>query len=161
MPEDSWDPIDSIGPTGTTVAANIKRLRKQRGLAFTELSARLGAIDRPIPPLGLRKIESGGRRLDTDDLTALAVALGVSPITLLMPADTDTSTAVTATGVGNDIPAERLWAWLGAAYPLRGAVLPFFAEALPPWASDRMAAQLGPMAGLMETREPETVNGDD
>jgi hypothetical protein len=40
-------------------------------------------------------------------------------------------------------------------------VLPFFADALPPWASETMAAQQGPLARLMETREPETLNGDD
>ena len=78
-------PIDSIGATGAVVARNISRLRRDQGLAYTELSKRLSELGRPIPTLGLRKIESGGRRVDVDDVIALSLALAVSPITLFMP----------------------------------------------------------------------------
>ena len=71
------------GPTGERVAANLKRLRGR--IPVRELSARLAAIGRPIAPSGITKIEQGTRRVDVDDLTALAIALGVSPNRLLLP----------------------------------------------------------------------------
>jgi len=154
-PSDKWSPIESIGPTGTTVAANVARIRKARGLAFTELSTRLDEIGRFIPPLGLRKIESGGRRVDTDDLMALAVALGVSPITLLMPTDADVSTDVAATGLNDEVPAKRLWNWLNASYPLHGAAMAFYGDALPSWEREDIEQQSGPiMSALMDLRGP-------
>ncbi|WP_158714359.1 helix-turn-helix domain-containing protein, partial [Kitasatospora aureofaciens] len=50
-----------------------------------DLSERVGALGRSIPPLGISRIEAGTRRIDTDDLVALALALNVSPLTLLLP----------------------------------------------------------------------------
>ncbi|GAA4294642.1 hypothetical protein GCM10023161_44320 [Mycobacterium paraffinicum] len=121
--EDRWDPLESLGPTGATVARNIKRLRKARGLAYTDLSARLAGLDRRIPTLGLRKIESGGRRVDVDDLVALAAALNVSPATLMLPASSDETAEVSLTA---SIPraAEDVWDWLTAAKPLTDAESP-------------------------------------
>ena len=74
-----------LGPTGETVRANITRLRAFRRLGSTELSEKLKDLGKRISPLGLRRIENGARRVDTDDLFALAVALGVAPVTLLIP----------------------------------------------------------------------------
>lgn len=48
-----------------------------------ELSARLKSLGRPILPSGITKIEQGQRRVDCDDLVALAVALKVTPNRLL------------------------------------------------------------------------------
>jgi hypothetical protein len=44
-------------------------------------------LGRPIPPLGLRHLEAGNRRIDVDDLVVLADALDVSPLMLLLPGD--------------------------------------------------------------------------
>ena len=74
-----------LGPTGETVRTNIQRLRRARGLGFAELSRELDRLGRTIPPLGLRRIEDGERRVDVDDLVALAAALWVSPVLLLLP----------------------------------------------------------------------------
>jgi hypothetical protein len=60
-------------------------LRETQNLGYTKLASILEEMGRPIPELGLRRIESGDRRVDVDDLMALAMALGVSPVTLLMP----------------------------------------------------------------------------
>ena len=68
-------------------------------MGYTDLSERLKDLDRRIPPLGLRRIENGARRVDADDLLALAVALGVSPVTLLMPNADDGGEQVAATGI--------------------------------------------------------------
>ena len=72
-----------LGPTGRTVAARIRRIRERNGLNLQDLSDRLAPLGRPILPSGLSKIEQGNRRVDVDDLTALAAALGVIPNDLL------------------------------------------------------------------------------
>jgi len=104
-----------LGPTGETVRANVKRLRDARNLGFTKLARILEEIGRPIPELGLRRIESGARRVDADDLVALAVALGVSPITLLMPEADMKDSPVTITGEELELHASRVWAWLNGS----------------------------------------------
>jgi hypothetical protein len=105
-----------LGPTGETVRANIQRLRAAQNLGYTKLARILDEeIGRSIPELGLRRIESGDRRVDVDDLMALAVALGVSPITLLMsdmPGADDPVKMVAVTGIKAKVPAVKLWRWL-------------------------------------------------
>src|ERR1700682_3199392 len=103
-----------LGPTGETVRANIQRLREARNLGYAKLYRKLEEIGRPIPELGLRRIESGTRRVDVDDLMALAAALDVSPATLLMPDTTQEeweTTTVEATGQPEGVTAQQLWMW--------------------------------------------------
>jgi transcriptional regulator with XRE-family HTH domain len=132
--EEKWAPIGSIDSTGKTVAWNIRRLRGR--MPYTELAEKLEELKRPIPTLGLRKIESGGRRVDADDLVALALALGVSPNSLLMPrCNADDPVAVT--GVDGDVTARRLWLWLASRRPLTvdtpDAALEFLSRSIPVW----------------------------
>jgi transcriptional regulator with XRE-family HTH domain len=143
-----------LGPTGKEVAKNIERLRTAKGWTFAALSARLSDIGRDIPPLGLRKIVGETRRVDADDLVALAVALGVSPVTLLMPdspalsADPPSATgraerqrAVSVTALSDlcerlDAPvdAEYVWEWLRAEKRLPGmSDYEFISRAWPQW----------------------------
>lgn len=75
----------SPGTPGETLRQNIKRIRDGQRITYVELSERLESIGRPIPVLGLRRIERGERRVDVDDLFALAYALGVPPVDLLVP----------------------------------------------------------------------------
>lgn len=106
-----------LGPTGRTVAANVKRLRTKHGLAYTELATKLEELGRPIPTLGLRKIESEERRVDADDLVALSLALGVNPNALLLPPTNDASHFVTITAAGMH-PAHDVWRWGRGEAPL-------------------------------------------
>lgn len=85
---------------------NLKQLREERRLAYTELSAQLEQIGRPIPTLGLSRIENGKRRVDADDLVALALALGVNPSALLLPRSTGAEDEVELS------PAIRHLAWV-------------------------------------------------
>lgn len=80
-------------------------------MPVTELSAKLDAIGRPIPPLGIRRIEDGTRRVDADDLVALAVALEVSPETLLMPYAENADDEVQITG-WHAMAASEGWRWM-------------------------------------------------
>lgn len=141
--EEQWEPLDSLGHSGAAVAKNVRLIRKARGLAYTELAARLKSLQREIPTWGLRKIESGGRRVDTDDLVALALALGVSPISLLlpgMPGAANPDAKVEITGVGHRVYLGELWHWLqanivkGAPPSWASVSRPLFeANAIPAW----------------------------
>jgi hypothetical protein len=74
-----------IGEAGRNVIANIDQLRHARGLSFRGLSECLGTAGRPILPAVLHRMSQGGRRVDADDLVALAAVLGVCPADLLAP----------------------------------------------------------------------------
>ena len=132
-----------LGPTGIDLTHNVRRRRDKLGLSYNELSRRLAEIGRDIPPLGLRRIEAGTRRVDVDDLMALAVVLGVSPVTLLAPTSSRRA-LVTATGTGKQ-PADKLWFWLCAEDTLKdsGLSLPeFWLASWPEWRHDDLGAEL-------------------
>jgi transcriptional regulator with XRE-family HTH domain len=73
-----------IGPAGWVLAANIQRVRDSQRLKYAELARLLAAAGREIPVLGLRRIERGERRVDFDDLLALAYVLEVTPVDLMV-----------------------------------------------------------------------------
>lgn len=73
------------GPISENLKANLPRLRRARGVSTTALSEALKQLGQHIPPTGITRIEKGQRRVDADDLVALALALNVSPLTLLLP----------------------------------------------------------------------------
>jgi transcriptional regulator with XRE-family HTH domain len=127
-----------VGATARTVADNIKRFREAQNMNFTQLAERLGAVANwSINAVGIRRIEAGERRVSTDDLMALAVALDVSPATLLMPSTGSADDLIEATGVDGDVPARRLWRWLAGDGPLADdtprAEIGFLYRALPGW----------------------------
>lgn len=107
------------GPTARRVAANIRRIRRGRDLATVKLAERLEAIGHPIADTGITKTEKGDRGVYVDDLVPLALALGVTPNTLLMPevgflgaADTHLLTPAVSGS------AEELWQWAQGERPL-------------------------------------------
>src|SRR5271169_1463411 len=73
------------GPTSVRTAANLKQMRQERGVSYAELTRRLRTLLHPILDTGIMKIEKGERRVDVDDLVALALALGVTPNRLILP----------------------------------------------------------------------------
>jgi len=75
-----------LGPAGGALRENIRRIREAQRLTYVELSDRLSKAGRPIPVLGLRRIERGERRVDVDDLLAIAHVLSAHPVDLLVPA---------------------------------------------------------------------------
>lgn len=131
-----------LGPTALAVAASVHRHRDRMGWGYARLSRELTKAGRDIPPLGLGRIEAGTRRVDVDDLTALAAVFGVSPTTLLQPPGQDPDTLVQLTGT-SVLPARRAWEWLNGSYPLAGSVLSFYNYALPPWERDAVEKSLG------------------
>ena len=73
-----------LGPTGIRVARNVLRSRENAELSLRGLSELLRECGRPILASGILKIEHQKRRVDVDDLMALAIALDVTPIALLL-----------------------------------------------------------------------------
>ncbi|WP_233209554.1 helix-turn-helix transcriptional regulator [Mycobacterium sp. ENV421] len=131
-----------LGPTGRAVADNIKRLRGE--MQYVKLAAILEKLGRPIPTLGLRKIESYERRVDADDLVALAVALDVSPLTLLMP-PSGSRTEKVSSPAGGTTAALILWKWLRGTYPLPDtcSAQEFVPRSQPTWAVDVQVTETG------------------
>lgn len=133
--------------TGEAVSANVKRLRKERNLGLRGLATKLVEVGHPLGHGAVDQIERGTRRVGVDDLVALAKALGVSPITLLIPGKTDPEDPTKFVGwgdnpgemvalVGEDISVQRLWLWLRADMPLPSygdSRRKFFVDARPEW----------------------------
>ncbi|MFI2202648.1 helix-turn-helix domain-containing protein [Streptomyces sp. NPDC020192] len=104
-----------LGSTGQRVQANVLRLREARGLSKKDLADRTRELGRPIPPLGISRIEAGTRRVDADDLVALADALNVSPATLLLPA-TFGDDPVKLTD-NHEVTSRTAWQWSAGQRP--------------------------------------------
>lgn len=95
-----------------------------RGVSVRELSRLTTTRDGRtiVPPNGISEIENGLRRVDVDDLVALARALGTSPAVLLMPTpelpDDQGRGVVYLDDDAEPLTAEQVWDWLTAASPL-------------------------------------------
>lgn len=106
-----------LGPIGENVSRAVRRFREERRLSYAELSRQLSEMGREIPPLGLRRIESGDRKVDVDDLVAIAVALNMSPLALLLP-----TVAGPVVPQGTSYEAENVWNWARGGFPLTTGV---------------------------------------
>lgn len=76
-------PVEA-GLTGRAVAENLRRICSEQGLSLRKLAERMPE-DRQLTHTQLSAIQRGTRAVSVDDLTALAVGLGVSPVALLLP----------------------------------------------------------------------------
>jgi transcriptional regulator with XRE-family HTH domain len=72
-----------IGESGAHLAAAVVEQRQRRGWDQAYLAARVTEAGRAMSTSVLGKVESGARRVDVDDLVAIAAALGVRPERLL------------------------------------------------------------------------------
>jgi transcriptional regulator with XRE-family HTH domain/tetratricopeptide (TPR) repeat protein len=115
--------VEALGPTGERVAARLKQIRLERGLTLGELAARLKELGRPLLLSALSKIEQCQRRVDVDDLVALARALDVSPMLLLLPADASADTSVKLSK-SDTVDAARAWEWMTLHIPVQSAMQP-------------------------------------
>jgi hypothetical protein len=109
------------------------------------LSDRLQTLGRSINAVGIRRTESGERRVTPDDLLAFSIALGVAPASLLMPdlATVKQGDLVDITGWQKPIPAQHIWRWLNSIVPLvKGTEGSFVDHALPSWERERRLAEL-------------------
>lgn len=162
-----------MSATGRTVAKNITRYRKSKGMTYTELSKRLAAAGRDVSPLAVRRIEEQGRRVDVDDLIAIAAALGERPNTLLFPDVDESSSQCEVTGVGA-LDASLLWDWLQGLDILPSAGkeeqrfqrrnIQFDLSSIPPWELREMFGQMRgtyEKARALREQEGAGLRGDD
>jgi transcriptional regulator with XRE-family HTH domain len=103
------------GPASRRVVENVKRLRHERSWSLERLSKEMTEAGRPILSTGLNRLEQGRRRIDVDDLVALAAVLEVSPITLMLPFDTNGTVQVTD---GLEADSMAAWEWMRGGRPL-------------------------------------------
>jgi transcriptional regulator with XRE-family HTH domain len=128
-----------LGAVGRQVAENLAMLRHGAGMKQQELSERLEAIGRPVPATSISKAEKGERRVDVDDLVALAMALDTSPNRLLLPVDERDAIIDLAPNV--QVSQAYAWQWATGEWPAGPDVRdrPFSAfqnfrwRALPSW----------------------------
>lgn len=79
------------GSASATVAENITRLRKAHGMSYVDLSNGANLQGRHLSPLAVRRMEEQERRIDVDDLQAIAIALGVTPGDMMRPLEVSVS----------------------------------------------------------------------
>lgn len=116
MPVPEPKPKNPIGPTGRRAADTVAALRQDDRLSYKELSDNLRELGRPIPTLGLSRVERCERRIDADDLVALAIALGTTPNRLLLPRTAGRLDVALTSGV--EISEQLAWAWAQATAPI-------------------------------------------
>lgn len=132
-----------LGPTGEAVRQHLRDLRRRLGVGqrsadpepvtLREVSERLSEAGRPLSLNTLSEIENGARRVDVDDLTAIARALQVSPLNLLLPTNFSRDELIEVTGLGW-VHAADAWAWM------RDGELP--GAPTDPWSGDNLGAFL-------------------
>jgi hypothetical protein len=126
-----------LGPIGLNVTRTVRKFREERRIGYAALSRRLADLGREIPPLGLRRIENGERRVDADDLVALALALDVSPLALLLPREHGSQLVAD----GDQWSWMAIWLWGMGLRPLQGDTPSFVRDSNPlGWAQMELAA---------------------
>jgi hypothetical protein len=151
-----------LGPVGDRVAANVKALRTDRSMSLTDLSRKLTDLGRPVQAAAIRRIENAvepvdsekerkPRRVDVDDLVALAVALDTSPNRLLLEgAGTGRALEITPKVTASE---DSAWRWARGEQPLdftnadhadRERKRRFRSENLPTMAAEATFAEVAP-----------------
>ncbi len=106
-----------ISAIGRRVAENLTALREHRRLSQAELSELINRLGRQMASDSISKIEKLGRRVDVDDLVALAVALDTTPNRLLLPGNAAETEIVQLTPEFS-VSALDAWKWARGRRPL-------------------------------------------
>lgn len=126
--------------TSEVVGRNVARLRTAQGDTIRKLSDSLREQGLPMSSSGITDIERGRRQVNVDQLTCIAAALGVSPMTLLMPLpeDGDPDAEVMLSGTSPET-ARDMDLWLRGEQPLTASLMDdweregFRRQSNPPW----------------------------
>lgn len=112
-----------LGPTGERVRSNIRRARLALNMTYAQLSAKLADVGRPIPTLGLSRLEAGDRRVDVDDLAALCLVLKVGPGEMLAAPEDGEDQVRWTPEISMDVAESRKWVCRNMFAPEVGAWL--------------------------------------
>ena len=102
------------------VRHNVAEVRQRRRMSQQGLADRMAQLGRSVRNTAIAKIESGQRRVDVDDLVALAAALNVSPARLLLPDEGDPLARVQLTPEV-EVGMEAAWQWVTGSHSLESA----------------------------------------
>ena len=106
---------NELGPIGALVATNVIALRKELGLTTEQVAERMTELGRPMLANTITKIEKAQRRVDADDLVALALALEARPDRLLLPF---TLVGEAQLADSQTVKALDAWLWANGRRPL-------------------------------------------
>lgn len=124
-------------PARVLFARQVRRVRQLRGYTQAELAARLTRVGLRTQQPAVARIEKGSRGLAVtlDEVFAFALALGVSPLSLITPPDDDPAGVMVATDVVTT--AEHMRDWLIGNEPPPGVPIAEWLELLSPAARRR------------------------
>lgn len=91
------------------VADTVARLRTERRMPMTELERRLADIGQPIPRLGLQRLEAGDRKVNAEEIVALARVFDVPALLLMFPFDATSTPTEILPGVVVDTRTAMKW----------------------------------------------------
>jgi transcriptional regulator with XRE-family HTH domain len=97
------------------LAANLRQVRKARGMSTYGLAHELEAVGWPIGASGITRLETGERRASVDDLVALALCRNCSPNRLQFPEARGDLIPVVGGIKARDTD---VWAWVTGEKPL-------------------------------------------
>lgn len=106
-----------LGPSGRRFATRVRETREGKRLNLSEVADRLTDIGRPIMTSGISKLERGVRRVDVDDLLALAIVLETPPNMLMLPPPTSPDEMVEL-APGKVVPLAFAWRWANMFVPM-------------------------------------------
>lgn len=136
------------GPTARQVVENVVRLRGARGLTREALADRLTEVGRPIRATGLARLEAGRRRVDVDDLIGLALALGVSPVALLLPPEMVEELHLTDT---TSTSWQAAWRWAIGEEPFTQERMPLTDRRVAAFITENRPFELSPIKEVART----------
>lgn len=106
------------GPIGKQVGEALARERNARRLTTAGLAEEVDGLGVAMTASTVTKIEKQDRRVTVDELIAFAVALDVSPVTLLLPTKRTESVQITEELAA---PWEQTWRWAHGEVALPGS----------------------------------------
>jgi transcriptional regulator with XRE-family HTH domain len=108
-------------PSGV-FAMELKATRERKGWTQQQLASRLNTLDVPIDRSAVGKIEASKRGITLDELFFFAVALGVSPLSLIVPRSGSETTvpgdAMMQVAPNTPVRVWRALMWLRGQVPL-------------------------------------------
>jgi transcriptional regulator with XRE-family HTH domain len=99
--------VEELTPT-EAFRRRLREVRASTGISQADLAARLDALDYKLSRGAIADIERGERRVSLDDALAVAAALGVAPLHLIVPFESDRVISEEAADIGIFEPVAEL-----------------------------------------------------
>lgn len=94
----------------------VREVRKLRGMTQAQLAAAVAALGVKMEEPAVMRLEKGTRGVSVDDVLAFSAALGVSPLSMIVPLEDEATLDVTP---ALEVDAQQARAWVRGQRPLR------------------------------------------